>query len=45
MEQQQRDPLVGTVLGGARIRQRISKGLLANVYAAHYERLDVPVAV
>ncbi|MEZ6188087.1 MAG: protein kinase [Planctomycetota bacterium] len=39
------DPLVGHVLGGARLEQRVSKGLLADVYRGHYERLGVPVAV
>jgi serine/threonine-protein kinase len=41
----QQDPLIGTVFGGARIQQRVSKGLLADVYMGHYERLGVPVAV
>ncbi len=39
------DPLIGTMFGGARIQQRVSKGLLADVYMGHYERLGVPVAV
>lgn len=39
------DPLVGQVLGGARLDQRVSKGLLADVYRGHYERLNVMVAV
>jgi serine/threonine-protein kinase len=39
------DQLLGTVFGGARIQQRVSKGLLADVYMGHYERLGVPVAV
>jgi tRNA A-37 threonylcarbamoyl transferase component Bud32 len=39
------DPLINTVLGGARIQRRVSAGLLANVYLGHYERLNVPVAV
>ncbi len=39
------DPLLNTVLGGARIQRRVSAGLLANVYLGHYERLNVPVAV
>ena len=39
------DPLLGHVLGGARLQQRVSKGLLAGVYRGHYERLGIPVAV
>ncbi|HBP20394.1 MAG TPA: hypothetical protein DEA08_21705, partial [Planctomycetes bacterium] len=39
------DPLVGSVLGGARLIQRVSKGLMAHVYQGHYERLGIPVAV
>ncbi|MBL4843983.1 MAG: serine/threonine protein kinase, partial [Planctomycetes bacterium] len=39
------DPLIGTMLGGARLLQRVSKGLMAHVYQGHYERLGVPVAV
>lgn len=39
------DPLIGQVLGGARLEQRVSKGLLADVYRGQYERLNVPVAV
>jgi len=39
------DPLVGQVLGGARLEQRVSKGLLADVYRGYYERVGVPVAV
>src|SRR4051812_24297071 len=39
------DPLLNSVLGGARIQRRVSAGLLANVYLGHYERLNVPVAV
>jgi serine/threonine protein kinase len=45
MSQEPPDPLVGTVFGGARIQQRVSKGLLADVYMGHHERLAVPVAV
>ncbi|MCO5168250.1 MAG: protein kinase [Planctomycetes bacterium] len=44
-QDQTQDPLIGTVFGGARIQQRVSKGLLADVYMGHYERLGVPVAV
>ncbi|RMG07072.1 MAG: serine/threonine protein kinase, partial [Planctomycetota bacterium] len=39
------DPLIGQILGGARLLQRVSKGLLAGVYRGHYERLGIPVAV
>jgi eukaryotic-like serine/threonine-protein kinase len=39
------DPLIGSVIGGARIQDRVSKGLLAMVYRGHYERLGIPVAV
>jgi serine/threonine protein kinase len=39
------DPLAGQLLGGARLQQRVSKGLLADVYMGQYERLGVPVAV
>ncbi len=41
----QQDPLIGHALGGARVQQRVSKGLLANVYRGHYERLGIPVAI
>jgi serine/threonine protein kinase len=42
---EEQDPLLNTVLGGARVQRRVSAGLLANVYLGHYERLNVPVAV
>jgi len=39
------DPLIGSVLGGAKLIQRVSKGVMAHVYQAQHGQLGIPVAV
>jgi len=44
-ETQINDPLIGRALGPCTLRKRLGQGAMGQVYLAHHETLDMPVAV